>query len=141
VGAVGAGEPQASLDARDGVAALHSSSVAVAQGRERHGGGAAKVIERRVSKWEWFSLAAEAAIYLVDRSGESASERGRRALLQPRARRCESRVSAFSRMQSSARGTPWGGARGAGVPSAGSGQTLRLRSNFAIAKLLIRLIA
>jgi hypothetical protein len=40
VAATGAGELHTSLDARDGVAALHNSSVAVSWGRERHGGGA-----------------------------------------------------------------------------------------------------
>lgn len=43
VGAVGAGELHASLNARDGVKALHNASVVLWRRRERHGGGAAKV--------------------------------------------------------------------------------------------------
>ncbi len=43
VRAVGAGELHASLDAGDGVEALHNSSVVFRPGSERHGGGAAKV--------------------------------------------------------------------------------------------------
>ena len=43
VGAVGAGEPHASLDARHGVETFHNSSVVLWRRMERHGGGAAKV--------------------------------------------------------------------------------------------------
>ena len=44
VGAAGAGELHASLDARYGVVSLHSSSVVFSRGSDRHGGGAAKVM-------------------------------------------------------------------------------------------------
>jgi hypothetical protein len=44
VGTVGAGELHASLDARDGVKALHSSSLVFWCGSERHEGRAAKVM-------------------------------------------------------------------------------------------------
>ena len=43
VGAAGAGELHASLDARDAVVPLHNSSVVFCRGSDSHGGGAAKV--------------------------------------------------------------------------------------------------
>ena len=46
VGAAGAGELHASLDARDGVVPLHNSSVVFSQGSDRHEGWAAKVMRR-----------------------------------------------------------------------------------------------
>ena len=69
VGAAGAGELHASLDAGDGVMSIHTSSVAFWRENGRHGGGAAKVMRMRrggVPKWEWVprfaQRAAEAAI-------------------------------------------------------------------------------
>jgi hypothetical protein len=47
VGAAGAGELHASLDARYGVVSLHNSSVVSSRWSDRHGGGAAKVMPRR----------------------------------------------------------------------------------------------
>jgi len=44
VGAAGAGELHASLDARHSVMSLHSSSVVLSRGSDRHGGWAAKVM-------------------------------------------------------------------------------------------------
>jgi hypothetical protein len=44
VGAAGAGELHASLDASDGVVSLHSSSVVFSRESDRHGGEAAKVM-------------------------------------------------------------------------------------------------
>jgi hypothetical protein len=44
VGATGAGEPHASLDASDGVVSLHNFSVVVWQEDGAHVGGAAKVM-------------------------------------------------------------------------------------------------
>ena len=58
VGAVGAGELHAALDASDGVVSLHNSSVVVWQENGAHVGGAAKVIGVRwvgVLKWERIS--------------------------------------------------------------------------------------
>ena len=69
VGAAGAGELHASLDAGDGVVSIHTSSVVFWRENSRHGGGAAKVMRMRrggVPKWEWVrrfaGRAAEAAI-------------------------------------------------------------------------------
>ena len=45
VGASGAGELHASLDARDGVMSLHNSSVVLSRRSDRHGGRAAKVMK------------------------------------------------------------------------------------------------
>jgi len=56
VGAAGAGELHASLDADDGVMSLHNSSVVFSRENSRHGGGAAKVMtvwRGGVPKWEW----------------------------------------------------------------------------------------
>jgi hypothetical protein len=47
VGAAGAGELHASLDARYGVMSLHNSSVVFWRRSDRHGGGAAKVMSAR----------------------------------------------------------------------------------------------
>jgi hypothetical protein len=44
VGAAGAGELHASLDAGDGVMSIHNSSVVFWRENSRHGGGAAKVM-------------------------------------------------------------------------------------------------
>jgi hypothetical protein len=55
VGAVGAGELHAPLNAGDGVEAFHNSSVTVSRRSERHGGWAAKVTKGDrggVPKWE-----------------------------------------------------------------------------------------
>jgi hypothetical protein len=47
VGASGAGELHASLDAGDGVMSIHNSSVVFWRENSRHGGGAAKVMKVR----------------------------------------------------------------------------------------------
>jgi len=55
VGAMRAGELHAAFNAGDGVEALHCFSLAFSRKRDRHGGGAAKVMRggvRGVSKWE-----------------------------------------------------------------------------------------
>jgi len=44
MGAAGAGELHAALDACDGVVSLHNSSVVLWREDDRHGGGAAKVM-------------------------------------------------------------------------------------------------
>jgi hypothetical protein len=56
VGASGAGELHASLDAGDVVMSIHNSSVVFWRENNRHGGGAAKVMGCGVGgvpKWEW----------------------------------------------------------------------------------------
>jgi len=55
VGAVGAGELHASLDAGDGVETLHNFSLVSLCGSDRHGGWAAKVmsaVDERVLRWD-----------------------------------------------------------------------------------------
>ena len=53
VGAAGAGELHASLDAGDGVVSLHSFSVVSSRRSDRHGGGAAKVMNgERPLRWK-----------------------------------------------------------------------------------------
>jgi hypothetical protein len=73
VGAPGAGELHASLDASDGVISIHNPSVVLWRENSRHGGEAAKVMgvrREKVPKWEWESRVARRAAEAADPTHE-----------------------------------------------------------------------